>query len=201
MKARKFFILICLLAAYWTQGVSVNAAEPNTVKVYRCVDTRGKISLQDAPCVKSSTQEAREMLRPKDPPMAKKTAAIEPTPIVPAPLAVQAIIPMQPPPILYQCTNYEGKTRDSENYDTNPRCEPLWVLGYREEYLPIEQRGRICRWVEDSCVRYEGKALCDRWKEKQKQAQSDLRYAFSDTTAYRKSELARITQIINTSCR
>lgn len=173
-------------------------AENNKVTVYRCVDTKGKVSLQDAPCAKSSKQESREMLRPKDAPVVKKNAANKPAPVVVVQSA-QVIIPMNPPPDLYQCTNYEGKTRDSENYDPNPRCEPLWVQGYRMEYFPIEQRA-ACSWVQDSCVRYEGEALCDRWKEKQKQAQSDLRYAFSNTSAFRKSDLARITQIVRNSC-
>ncbi len=181
-----------------------NAAEPvanGKVTVYRCVDAKGKVSLQDSPCAKTSQQETREMLRPKDPPVARKSAVAKPAPPPPE-VSVEPypVIYAPPPPDLYQCTNYEGKVRDSENYDPNPRCEPLWALGYQEKYLPIEQRGKLCRWIEDSCVRYEGKALCDRWKSKQKQAQSDVRYAFSDTLAYRKSELARITQIVQTSC-
>ena len=199
MKVPKLCILICLLGTGLMLGISANAAEPTTVKVYRCVDTKGKVSLQDAPCAKSSTQETREMLRPKDAPITKKNMAVKPAPVVPVQPIAQAVIPMNPPPVLYQCTNYEGKTRDSENYDPNPRCEPLWAQGYRMEYLPIEQRA-TCSWVQDSCVRYEGKALCDRWKEKQKKAQSDLRYAFSDSTAFRKSDLARITQIVRNSC-
>ncbi len=174
-------------------------AENNKVTVYRCVDTKGKVSLQDAPCAKSSKQETREMLRPKDAPIVKKNTANKPAPVVAMQPAAQVIIPVNPPPDLYQCTNYEGKTRDSENYDPNPRCEPLWAQGYRMEYLPIEQRA-ACSWVRDSCVRYEGEALCDRWKEKQKQAKSDLRYAFSSTSAFRKSDLARITQIVRNSC-
>jgi len=197
MKVLNFFALICLLSM--ALCISANAAEQATVKVYRCVDAKGKVSLQDAPCAKSSTQETREMLRPKDAPVVKKNTAIKSTPVAPVQPAAQAYVSMDPPPILYQCTNYEGKTRDSENYDPNPRCEPLWAQGYRMEYLPPEQRA-TCSWVQDSCVRYEGKALCDRWKEKQKQAKSDLRYAFSDTTAFRKSDLARITQIVRNSC-
>ncbi len=176
-----------------------SAASPNKVVVYRCIDTKGKVSLQDAPCAKSSKQETREMLRPKDAAVVKKNTANKPAPVVAAQPAAQSIMPINPPPDLYQCTNYEGKTRDSENYDPNPRCEPLWAQGYHTEYLPIEQRA-TCSWVQDSCVRYEGKSLCDRWKEKQKQAQSDLRYAFSNTSAFRKSDLARITQIVRNSC-
>ena len=197
MKVLKLFTLICLLSIAWV--ISANASEPGTVKVYRCVDTKGRVSLQDSPCAKSSTQATREMLRPKDAPAVKKNAVIKATRVAPVPQALPVFIPIDPPPVLYQCTNYEGKTRDSENYDPNPRCEPLWAQGYRMEYFPIEQRA-TCSWVQDSCVRYEGEALCDRWKEKQKQAQSDLRYAFSSTSAFRKSDLARITQIVQRSC-
>ncbi len=179
----------------------LHAAEPSAtgkVTIYRCIDAKGKVSLQDSPCAKTSQQETREMLRPKDAPPAKKRPAVA-VPKFEQP-ATQNFIFLTPPPVLYQCTDYEGKARDSENYDPNPRCEPLWALGYHEKYLPIEHRGKRCRWIEDSCVRYEGAALCNRWKEKRKQAESDFRYAFSDTMAYRKSELARITQIVRNSC-
>ena len=197
-------LLLMLNSCATTKAAGIVAATSskavsNNVTVYRCTDTKGKVSLQDAPCAKSSKQEFREMLRPKDAPVVKKNTAYNRASVFVAQPAAQIIIPMDPPPVLYQCTNYEGKTRDSENYDPNPRCEPLWVQGYRMEYFPIEQRA-ACSWVQDSCVRYEGEALCDRWKEKQKQAQSDLRYAFSNTSAFRKSDLARITQIVQRSC-
>lgn len=200
---QRFLIVSATLVLGWP-GILFAAtppADPAKVTIYRCVDAKGKVSLQDSPCAKTSQQETREMQRPKDAPPVKKAVATRPAqPVIVEPAPVVASEPYIPPPVLYQCTNYEGKVRDSENYDPNPRCEPLWALGYREEYLPFEQRGKLCRWIEDSCVRYEGKALCDRWKEKKKQAESDLKYAFSDTLAYRKSELARITQIVRTSC-
>ncbi len=180
---------------------AANAPVPDSkITVYRCEDSNGKVSLQDYPCANASKQEAREMLRPKDAPTPKQNSPTKPTAVFEQTPAPQPFIQLTPPPDLYQCTTYEGKTRDSENYDPNPRCEPLWALGYREDRLPIDMIGRTCSWVRDSCVKYEGRALCDRWKEKQKQAQSDLRYAFSDTAAFRKSDLARITQIIQRSC-
>ncbi len=194
-----FLILSALITLTGTTVLSA-AAPPETGKVtiYRCIDAKGKVSLQDSPCAKTSQQETREMLRPKDAPPTKKR------PVAAAPKfeqpAAQYFISLTPPPELFQCTDYEGKVRDSENYDPNPRCEPLWALGFQEKYLPFEQRGKLCRWIKDSCVRYEGAALCNRWKEKRKQAESDFRYAFSDTLAYRKSELARITQIVRNSC-
>lgn len=197
---RHFFLISIGLLALQQASVALAATpvEPAKVTIYRCVDTKGKVSLQDEPCAKTSQQEIREMIRPKDAPPSKKIFIRAP---MPAPQPVQqsySYVP--PPPTLYQCTNYEGKIRDSESYDPNPRCEPLWAMGYQEQYLPMEQRGKVCRWVEDSCVRYEGRALCDRWLAKKKQAESDVRYAFSDTAAYKKSELARLTQIVRTSC-
>lgn len=190
--------MLCVLTLAGQTLSSSNIKNHNVI-VYRCVDGKGKVSLQDTPCAKASKQQTREMVRPMDSPPAKKNPVGQPAKAVPFEPPVTVTIPVFPPPDLYQCTNYEGKTRDSENYDPNPRCEPLWALGYRTEHLPIEQRS-ACTWIQDSCVRYEGKALCDRWKAKQKQAKSDVRYAFSSTLAYRKSELARITQIVQRSC-
>lgn len=200
LKQHHGFLLGLLAIAGLNHAAAETMPAPQEkVTVYRCVDLKGKVSLQDAPCAKASKQETREMLRPKDAPPAKRKPVVTPVPMLESGSVIE-ISPATPPPELYQCTNYEGKTRDSENYDPNPRCEPLWAMGYREDYLPIEQRGKRCRWIEDSCVRYEGKALCDRWKAKQKQAQSDLRYAFSNTAAFRKSDLARINQIVQRSC-
>lgn len=195
---RSALLSAMLLAATGTAP----AAEPaptDKLTVYRCVDAKGKVSLQDSPCAKTSQQETREMLRPKDAPPVKYTPA-KPAPVIAPSAPPQNYVPLPAPPVLYQCTDYEGKTRDSENYDPNPRCEPLWALGYQMKYLPPGNRGKLCRWIEDSCVRYEGTALCNRWKEKKKLAESDFRFAFSDTLAYRKSELARITQIVRNSC-
>lgn len=198
---RSRYLIMSALIAMAVSG-NLSAAEPaatGKVTIYRCIDAKGKVSLQDSPCAKTSQQETREMLRPKDaPPAKKRPASIEPK--IEPPAVAQNFFSLTPPPDLFQCTDYEGKVRDSEIYDPNPRCEPLWALGFPEKYLPIEQRGKRCRWIKDSCVRYEGDALCKRWKEKRKQAESDLRYAFSDTQAYRKSELARITQIVRNSC-
>lgn len=190
--------LVTTLPADLSQAADTKAIN-DKVTIYRCLDAKGKVSLQDSPCAKTSKQESLEMARPKDAAPVKNPVA-KPAPVITQMPPVQDSIPsLLAPPDLYQCTNYEGKTRDSENYDPNPRCEPLWAQGYRMEHAPYEQRA-ACSWVQDSCVRYEGRALCERWKAKKKQAESDLRYAFSDTAAFRKSDLARISQIVQRSC-
>ena len=170
-----------------------------TVTVHRCVNTRGQVTLQGEPCPRGSRDDAREMLRPKDPaPRARPRPA--PAPIVamdgPPPLPPRAFIP---PPPMYRCTTYDGDERFSESYDPNPRCEPLVIYyPYPNNLTPAQALG--CRWVEDSCVRLTDKASCDRWKQMRKDAVSEATRAFSDTAEYRKSELARISQIVEESC-
>ena len=73
---------------------------------------------------------------------------------------------------------------------------PLSVLGYDAGAF-----GAVCRWVEDSCVRLDDASACEVFKKKLDQAESDALHAFSDTAAYRKSEVERLKQIVRESCR
>ncbi len=193
IKHQPLTLLTFLLAMLYVANSS--AATPidnNKVTVFRCVDSKGKVSLQDVPCVGASKQETLNMTRPKDA-LPANVEATKPLIITPA-APVQNTIQIIPPPKLYRCTDFDGKQRDAEYYDPKPRCVPLWVLGY-------QTRSNSCRWVEDSCVRYEGKALCQRWEDKAKQAELDVRHSSSSDSAFLKSELARFTQIVQSSCR
>ncbi len=193
---RPRLILLCGLMAGFMVGTSFAAAPIDTSKltVFRCVDSKGKVSLQDMPCASASKQETLIMQKPKDAPMPR---AITPHPAAPAthPLPpIEIAAPPIPAPKLYRCIDFDGKVRDAEYYDPKPRCVPLWVLGY-------QTRSDSCRWVEDSCVRYEGRALCQRWEDKAKQAELDVSHASSSDAPFLKSELARFTQIVQSSCR
>lgn len=179
--------------------VAKPSASP-TVVVHRCTDARGHVTLQDDPCPKGNRDEAREMTRPKDPPPGTRRALPAPVlvdaPDTPPPRPARVFIP---PPAMYQCTTYDGDSRYSESYDPNPRCEPLVLYyPYPNNLTPAQALG--CRWVEDSCVRLSDRAACDRWKQMRKDAVSEATRAFSDTAQYRKSELARISQIVDESC-
>lgn len=188
-------LLIFLLAMLYVANSSATAPiDSSKVTVFRCVDSKGKVSLQDVPCASSSKQETLIMLKPKDAPAAKGINPRPPVPVNNTSPPIQIASPLMPPPRLYRCTDFDGKVRDAEYYDPKPRCVPLWVLGY-------QTRSNSCRWVEDSCVRYEGKALCQRWQDKEKQAELDVRHSSSSDSAFLKSELARFTQIVQTSCR
>ncbi|HMB56224.1 MAG TPA: DUF4124 domain-containing protein [Arenimonas sp.] len=194
---------ILLLIAAGARGGDVPAALASSeVTVYRCVDIKGRVSLQGDPCPKGSQQVTRQMQRPIDPPPRpaanKKTAAAKPAP---APMLEPEPPPQQffPPPPMFRCTSYDGIVRDSEVYDPNPRCEPL-ALYYPEPQSLTPAQAGSCRWVQDSCVRLSDDAACDLLKKKKREAASAAMHAFSDTAAYRKSELERLTQIIDESC-
>jgi hypothetical protein len=142
------------------------------------------------------------MLRPSDPPP-KRVAETAPAPKPVAPEPEPAAPPAReliPPPPMYLCTSYDGIERYSESYDPNPRCEPM-VLYYPYPNQLTPAQAQSCRWVEDSCVRLSDGAACERWRAKQPEAASLLQRAFSDTVQYRRSELARINQILDESCR
>ena len=176
------------------------AASVETVVVHRCTDAKGRVTLQDEPCPKDSRSESREMTRPKDPPKSRPIPVLAPPidalPDEPAPMARRELIP---PPPMYRCTSYDGNERFSESYDPNPRCEPL-VLYYPYPNNLTPAQALSCRWVEDSCVRLSDSAACARWKLMRKDAVSAVTRSFSDTAAYRKSELERLTQITEESC-
>ena len=171
-----------------------------TVQLHRCTDARGTVTWQDDSCPAGSKDELRQMLRPSDPPP-KRPAATPPVPQANAPEPAPAAPPREliPPPPMYLCTSYDAIQRYSESYDPNPRCEPM-VLYYPYPNNLTPAQALSCRWVEDSCVRLSDQAACERWRAKQAEAASLLQRAFTDTLQYRRSELARINQIIEESC-
>ena len=198
MKSGCAISLAFLLAAGTSGPVAATAGA--TVTVHRCTDARGHVTLQDDPCPMGSQDSAREMTRPKDPPPAAKPRQPAPAalPLSPAQAPVRERL-LVPPPAMYRCISYDGIERFSEQYDPNPRCEPV-VLYYPYPNLLTPAQALSCRWVEDSCVRLSDRAACERWKAKKKEAASAVVRAFSDTAAYRKSELERATQVVEESC-
>lgn len=177
---------------------AVGPAATQDITVYRCQDAGGRVTLQDEPCSAGQSQTERHMVRPTDP--APRPAAVDrdpppadepPVEPLPAPLPY-------PPPALFQCTDYDGGVRFSENYDPETACVPLAVMGY-------DMRGAAqpaaCRWVTESCLRLDDDSACGQFKARLRQARSDALHAFSDTAAYRKSEVIRLERIVDESCR
>jgi hypothetical protein len=190
---------LLLLAADTATAQPAPPSAPATITVHRCVDAAKHVTLQDEPCPPGTEDTRKVMQRPQDegaaPPPPKEPA---PAP-EPEPEPVIAPAPKVRPPPMFVCTSYDGIQRYSESYDPNPRCEPLGLY-YPPQYL-TPKSAQMCRWVEDSCVQLNDAQACAVWEDRRKEAESSLQQAFSDTAAYRKSELERITQIVNRSCR
>jgi len=192
--------LCTLVGAVAGANAAATKAGEATVVLHRCTDAKGKVTWQDDACPAGSEDVVREMIRPQDPPKRARSKPA-PAPVLVAPEPEPAPPPrVLPPPAIYQCTSYDGKERFSESYDPNPRCEPIVVYYPYPNYVNPTQ-GLSCRWVEDSCVRLSDRAACEHFRSKKVEAASLLQRAFSDTQAYRRSELARLTQIVAESCR
>ncbi len=178
---------------------AVGPAAAQDITVYRCLDATGRATLQDEPCAAGQTQTTRQMTRPQDPaPRPVAAPRPEPEAAEPEPAPPQFALPYPPPP-LFQCTDYDGEVRFSEDYDPNTRCVPLSVLGY--DVRGSAQGAASCRWVSESCLRMDDADACDQFKARLKVTQSNALHAFSDTAAFRKSEAIRIERIVNESCR
>lgn len=165
------------------------------VTVFRCQDANGKVSLQDAPCASGQQQLERQMTRPRD--AAPRPA---PAPVAAPPAAAPALaVPVaSPPPAMFRCTDFDGAVRFSEERRPSTRCVPLSVLGFDVRRSP--QAAASCRWVTESCVRLDNINACRQFRAKLTQARSDALHAFSDTAAFRRSEVTRLQAIVRDSC-
>jgi hypothetical protein len=198
MRIRPLLLLLALALAPVSPGPRAAA---DGVTVYRCVGAKGAVSLQDKPCVKGAEQTTLQMVRPKDaPPRPPARHEREPEPPPPPPPQAWEYEPQRtPPPPLYECTSYDGVVRESEQYDPNPRCEPLALYFPDAERLTPQQAG-ACHWVRDSCVLLSEQETCARFRANRKKAASEAMHADSATQPYRDSELARIKQILHDHC-
>jgi hypothetical protein len=198
MRTRTLLLLLALALAPLSPGPRAAADEVTTV--YRCVGAKGAVSLQDKPCVKGAQQTTLQMVKPKDaPPRPAARREPEPPPLPPPPQAWEYVPERTPPPPLYECTSYDGIVRESEQYDPNPRCEPLALYFPYAERLTPQQAG-ACHWVRDSCVLLSEQQTCARFRANRKKAASEAMHADSATQPYRDSELARLTQILRDHC-
>lgn len=173
-------------------------ASAQPVRVYRCIDAQGRVSLQDRPCPVQSEQERRDFRRPPEPdPVESLPVPAEPEPPPPPPTPAQPPAPMPPPP-LWQCRNWKGETYESESGYTRPRCVPIGVIG--PELPPGSPAAALCRWVEDDCRQLDDGSACRRWREKLPETERELRFAASDRTAQLRARIARIQAIVRQSC-
>ncbi|MDB6163408.1 MAG: hypothetical protein JWL98_840 [Xanthomonadaceae bacterium] len=188
-------IVLLVLAASMPMARAADPAvahAPDEVTIYRCVDPSGHLTLRDTPCGKDQTQQARQMLRPRDAPAAPAlpARARSRAPDDDAVPATRAIV-MAPPRPMYECTPPDGEPYTSDSAEGNPRWVPFWTLGYPVAPWPhrmanadlaitqgqvhIDARGTVLRrplygaaaygagtWVRDDCHALPQDEICAR---------------------------------------
>lgn len=203
-------LLLALTLAAALLAVPVDAAPPVATPatvIYRCTSANGAVALQDEPCATGQREERREIAAFAAPVLVEDDgstpADAAPTPAVadigPA-IAPPPSRPLAMPPPLWRCTDLNGHSRFADEFDPQPRCVPLSVLGVDLARAPPSAAG-LCRMVEDQCIELGGDAACAAWQERLDAAESALRLAFSDSMAQRRAERDRAKAVIEADCR
>jgi hypothetical protein len=118
------------------------------VMLYHCTDARGRLTVRDTPCPKGHQQDARKMVRPRDPPPRPATSEVAPAPRNPVadPRPTSTIVVIQPPRPLYECVTPDGERYTSDTGEGRPRYVPLWTLGFPVgERRAVDRHGRPFR--------------------------------------------------------
>lgn len=105
-------------------------ARAGQVTIYRCTDAKGHLSLRDSPCRKGEKQEAREMVRPKDPPPRPRAPAVAAPAPAPRESAPPRYVMLTPPRPMYECVTPDGERYLSETGEGRSRWEPAWLPAY-----------------------------------------------------------------------
>lgn len=118
-----------LLSAAVAALLAATAAHASEVTIYRCTDAKGHLTLRDTPCRAGEKQEARTMVRPRDPPARPAAAAVAPAPTAPREPAPRYVV-VTPPQPLYECITPDGERYTSETGEGRARWRSLWTMGY-----------------------------------------------------------------------
>ena len=203
---------LLLLAFSW-------AATANEVVIYRCTDSAGALTVQNAPCPKGHKQEKKVMQSVGTVPMGGTAPArspsaptAKPTPVaplmtVPAPTTSDATLAADeatetkarklPPPVLFQCTTYDKDTYITESEEPQSRCVTLRTVGL--DGNPSTGAGEACEMMRDQCARVPDGALCAAWEKRVGETEVAARYARPGNEAKNKAELERTKKIYSES--
>lgn len=202
---------------------SAGVVAQDAVVIYRCTDAQGAVTIQnDVRCPKGSRQERRVVeaapanaatpARPPAPPV----APVAPAAATPAPAAVPASPPLPapepdtvtangdevrgerlPPPLLYECRTYDDDRYLSENGTPQQRCVTLTTTGLGG--IAAGGAGAACEMKTDTCQQVPDGALCERWRQRLREAESALRFGVSTDRAFAAAEVERVRRIVSES--
>lgn len=208
--------IACLLSLAFSCG-----AAADEVVIYRCTDSAGALTLQNAPCPKGHKQEKKVMqsvatvpmggtapARTPSAPSAKATPATPLTP-APAPVTSDTTPPAEtatdadtkakklPPPVLFQCTTYDKDTYITESEEPQSRCVALRTVGL--DGNPNTGAGEACEVMRDQCARVPDGALCAAWEKRVGETEVAARYARPGNEEKNQAEFERATTIYRES--
>ncbi|KRD77015.1 DUF4124 domain-containing protein [Lysobacter sp. Root983] len=199
------------------------AAQAQQVTIYRCTDASGALTVQnDVPCPKGSKQDKRVIgsapttstppafvtpigAAPAPPPnAAPKSPPATPMPASTAPAAPpastaqrddSAVSDRLPPPTLFECRTFDNDRYLSDKGDQPERCAPLQTYGVNGG----PSAGAACQMVTDQCQRVADGALCESWRQRLRQAESQLRFGPADQRAGAQADVERMGRIVRES--
>jgi hypothetical protein len=193
--------------------LGVATAAHGQVVIYRCTDASGALTIQNnTPCPKGSTQQRRvvEAAPVGSPPPfaspARSTAPVAPSrPAEHAQPSSAKVEPANipdaerlPPPVLYECRTYDNGIYLSDDGHPPQRCAPLRVTGLGGGG---DRAGATaaCQMVDDQCQRIPDGALCVNWKQRLREAESQLRFGVVQQRDQAQADVERMQRIVRES--
>lgn len=199
-------VLICALLLL---PAPLLAAE---IVFYRCTDASGALTVQNMPCPKGMQQSKKVMQAvdtpptPPAPPVAalpqlmpaadNVTLSTAAAGAAPTPAAVAARQPV-PLPALFQCRTREGDSYLSETGEPPSRCIAMRVTGL--DGNPGTGAGEACEVVRDTCTPVAPALLCESWRQRVKNVESEWRFASSARAETLRLEYQRLQSLLNNS--
>ena len=197
---RAFFLTLAL----WSAVLCAHAQ--TRMKIYRCVDASGAVTLQnDVVCPKGSQQSVRNIgvltTMPASPAAAKPSAA---APTAPATVPVSPQPALQPPPpavrsapqALFQCRTWDERDYLGDTAEPASSCVPVISVGI--DGSSQLAAGQTCEMRQDLCVAVPAEKLCATWKKRVDEA--EFRWKFGGgRNDDRKAEFDRIAKVYRES--
>lgn len=211
-------------------GIGPAPAQSGRVTIYRCTDARGALTVQnDVPCPAGSRQDKRVLdaappsglsLPPfptgvpgglpgaspgaaGDTAVPRGNARLDSAQAVPdefadLPAAQVSASERLPPPALYECRTYDKDRYLREDPNAPQRCAPLQTTGLGGD--TSMGAGEACEMVNDQCQQLGDDALCDGWRKRLREVQSQLRFGTGDRATV-KADFERIARVVReTTC-
>jgi len=98
---------------------------------------------------------------------------------------------------LFECRTYDNDRYLSDDGNPPQRCVALETTGLGG--LGTQGSGQACEMKTDQCQRIADGALCEQWRQRLREAQSQLRFGVRGTREESQAELERIEAIVRES--